>query len=51
LEWCLVALGRTQAATKFLKQSQRKLLNDPRPIFRRQAAFQLKTLLQAHERF
>jgi tetratricopeptide (TPR) repeat protein len=50
LGWCLGVLGRAQEATKFLEQSQRKLLNDPRPIFRRQAAVHLKTLLQAHER-
>jgi tetratricopeptide (TPR) repeat protein len=50
LGWCLAALGRTQMATKFLEQSQRKLLNDPRPVFRTQAAVHLKNLLQAHER-
>jgi hypothetical protein len=49
LGWCLAANGRTQEAARLLAQSRQKLLNDPRPIFRRQAAVHLKALY-AHKR-
>jgi serine/threonine-protein kinase len=49
LGWCLAELGRRQEAMQFLQQSQRKLMNDPRPIFRKQAAVHLRNLLHADE--
>jgi tetratricopeptide (TPR) repeat protein len=47
LGWCLAALGRSEEAIKLLQQSRQKLLNDPRPLFRRQADVHLRALLQA----
>ena len=45
LGWCLGVLGRRQEGIKFLQQSQQKLLNHPRPVFRRQANIHLQALL------
>jgi serine/threonine-protein kinase len=45
LGWCLAELGHTQQARDLLQQSQQKLLNDPRPKFRAQAAVHLSALL------
>jgi serine/threonine-protein kinase len=50
LGWCLAALGHPKEAIKFLRASQQKLLNDPRPMFRKQATVHLQALLQDHER-
>ena len=47
LGWCLAALGRSEEAIKFLRRSKQKLLNDPRPVFRRQADAHLRALLHA----
>src|SRR5262249_539408 len=44
LGWCMVALGRVEEAQRLLQQSQRKLLTDPRPIFRKQAAYHLASI-------
>lgn len=50
LGWCLAALGRAQDGQRLLQQSQKKLLADPRPIFRRQAAAHLEALIHAQDR-
>jgi tetratricopeptide (TPR) repeat protein len=47
LGWSLSTIGRTQEARELLQQSQQKLVNDPRPIFRQQAAAHLLTLNRA----
>jgi serine/threonine-protein kinase len=44
LGWSLSMIGRTQEARELLQQSEQKLVNDPRPIFRKQAATHLKAL-------
>jgi serine/threonine-protein kinase len=48
--WCLAALGREQEAQRLLDQSQRKLLTDPSPKFREQAAAHLAAVIHAQER-
>jgi tetratricopeptide (TPR) repeat protein len=48
--WCLAALGRKQEAQKLLEQSQKKLVADPAPIFRKQAAAHLESLIRASDR-
>jgi tetratricopeptide (TPR) repeat protein len=51
LGWCLVALGHTEEAHRLLKQSQRKLITDPRPAYRKQAAMHFeKVLYEWHKR-
>jgi serine/threonine-protein kinase len=50
LGWCLAQLGRGQEAHKLLLQSQRKLIDDPRPMFRKEAAAHLEALNRARER-
>jgi tetratricopeptide (TPR) repeat protein len=45
LGWCLGALGRPNDAQRLLEQSQPKLVADPRPIFRLQAAAHLERLV------
>jgi len=47
LGWCLSVLGHRQEAQRLLEQSQKKLLDDPRPIFRKQAAVHLKDLFRS----
>jgi serine/threonine-protein kinase len=47
--WCLAALGRRQEAQKLLEQSQKKLMADPTPIFRKQAAARLESLIRASD--
>jgi tetratricopeptide (TPR) repeat protein/predicted Ser/Thr protein kinase len=50
LGWCLAVNGHPQEGIKFLRASQQKLLNDPRPMLRKQAAVHLQAMLQGHER-
>jgi tetratricopeptide (TPR) repeat protein len=50
LGWCLAALGRKQEAQRLLEQSQKKLLADPTPILRKQAAVRLASLIHSQER-
>jgi tetratricopeptide (TPR) repeat protein len=45
LGWCLGALGRAEDAQRLLERSQAKLIADPRPIFRLQAAAHLEQLV------
>jgi serine/threonine-protein kinase len=47
LGWCWATLGRTQEARNLLRQCQKKLAADPRPIFRKQAAAHLESLAHA----
>lgn len=49
LGWCLAALGRKQEARRLLEQSQKKLLGDPAPIFPKQAATRLESLIHDQE--
>jgi serine/threonine-protein kinase len=44
LGWCLGSLGRMAEARRLLAQSQKKLANDPRPVFRKQATVHLEQL-------
>jgi Flp pilus assembly protein TadD len=44
LGWCLGSLGRTDEARRLLVQIQKKLANDPRTVFRKQAAVHLSQL-------
>jgi serine/threonine-protein kinase len=48
LGWSLTMIGRRQEARELLQQSQQKLVNDPRPIFRKQAAAHFKALYHIH---
>jgi tetratricopeptide (TPR) repeat protein len=48
--WCLAALGREQEAQRLLEQGQKKLLADPKPLFRKQAAAHLAAVIHAQER-
>jgi tetratricopeptide (TPR) repeat protein len=42
---CVVVLGHIEEAHRLLKQSQKKLMTDPRPIYRKQAAMHLEKVL------
>jgi serine/threonine-protein kinase len=50
LGWCLAVRGRTEEAYKLLQSSQPKLMNDPRRIFRKQAAAHFTALADPSER-
>jgi len=50
LGWCLAALGRAQEGQRLLQLSQKKLMADPRPTYRKQAAVHLDALIHAQER-
>jgi tetratricopeptide (TPR) repeat protein len=50
LGWCLSVLGHTQEGRRLLRQSQQKLVKDPRPLFRKQAAAHLESLIHVHDR-
>ena len=50
LGFCLVVLDHPQEARRLLQQSQNKLVSDPRPVFRLQAADHLKRVARSRQK-